>query len=175
MIYGDASYQEHGACRGKSPDLFFPSMNADEGNGSKNDPKAKAICATCPVQEECRTYAMDAHEVWGIWGGTDRRERAKLRRTYLEPFACSVCGSIFRQVARGFGGGGEPTACSDRCRRAQHAQREAEAKLAGRDDDVIFPECVVCGTALSMHGSDTCNLWCATVKNRRQARKEESA
>ena len=37
---------------------------------------AKAICATCPVLEQCREYALSAHEPYGIWGGMTEEERA---------------------------------------------------------------------------------------------------
>ena len=42
---------------------------------------AKAICETCPVRAECLADALEhgvlAH---GVWGGTDDRERQRLRR-----------------------------------------------------------------------------------------------
>jgi WhiB family transcriptional regulator, redox-sensing transcriptional regulator len=41
--------------------------------------RAKAICATCPVLWECFQWAMDNDEEYGVWGGTTRRERARLR------------------------------------------------------------------------------------------------
>ena len=43
---------------------------------------AKAICASCPVRDECLGFALndpDALE-WGVWGGTSPRERRELRR-----------------------------------------------------------------------------------------------
>lgn len=33
---------------------------------------AAAICAGCPVQLRCRTYARTANEPLGVWGGDDR-------------------------------------------------------------------------------------------------------
>jgi WhiB family redox-sensing transcriptional regulator len=64
-------------CRGLTTadrdDLFFPAQ------GESTAP-AKAICATCPVRAECLDYAQTHGEFWGIWGGTDARERSRLRR-----------------------------------------------------------------------------------------------
>src|SRR5438477_604003 len=41
---------------------------------------AKAICATCPREAECLSEAMTRREVFGVWGGTDPRDRKLLRR-----------------------------------------------------------------------------------------------
>ena len=31
--------------------------------------RAKAICATCPLQEPCLAVATARRELWGVWGG----------------------------------------------------------------------------------------------------------
>jgi WhiB family transcriptional regulator, redox-sensing transcriptional regulator len=64
-----------GACRNVSdPDpLFFPK----QGGSSK---AARAVCSACGVRVQCLTYALDNHEVWGVWGGTSYPERRKLKR-----------------------------------------------------------------------------------------------
>jgi WhiB family redox-sensing transcriptional regulator len=43
---------------------------------------AKRICAPCPVKSECLEDALRFPVVydWGIWGGTDRKERILIRR-----------------------------------------------------------------------------------------------
>ena len=38
----------------------------------------KAVCGRCPVREACLAYALDARELWGIWGGLDPEERLAL-------------------------------------------------------------------------------------------------
>lgn len=63
------------ACAGVDPDLFFP---ADEDEFSER--RAKAICAGCPVREMCLALAMRRREEFGIFGGLDPAERARLRR-----------------------------------------------------------------------------------------------
>ncbi len=45
---------------------------------------AKAVCATCPVAEECLAYAIETNQSEGIWGGLTPKERARLRRRWLE-------------------------------------------------------------------------------------------
>jgi WhiB family redox-sensing transcriptional regulator len=42
--------------------------------------RAKAVCAACPVQIECLTFALETHQAYGIWGGCDEDERRTLRR-----------------------------------------------------------------------------------------------
>lgn len=67
-----------------NPDIFFgreyegmrrhrPSLTSVEIR------RAKAICAVCPVLWECYTYAMEHDEEYGVWGGTTRRDRQRLR------------------------------------------------------------------------------------------------
>ncbi|GAA4893979.1 WhiB family transcriptional regulator [Streptomonospora salina] len=48
-------------CR-QDPDLFFAEAPADVE-------AAKAICADCPVREQCLADALDRGEPWGVWGG----------------------------------------------------------------------------------------------------------
>lgn len=44
----------------------------------------KVLCARCPLQRPCLQYALD-HDVVGVWGGTTRKERMRLRRQAPEP------------------------------------------------------------------------------------------
>ena len=71
------AWHQHGACRGADPNLFFP----ERGESVK---EAKAVCERCPVRAECLDYAMENHEVVGIWGGLSARERRQLSRTRRE-------------------------------------------------------------------------------------------
>jgi len=41
--------------------------------------RAKAVCATCQVLDECRSYALKAGEADGIWGGLTPEERRRCR------------------------------------------------------------------------------------------------
>lgn len=36
---------------------------------------AKKLCANCPISEECRNFARQTGEIYGIWGGETERER----------------------------------------------------------------------------------------------------
>lgn len=59
-------------CR-EMADALFP-----EGKDQK---RARAICAGCPVQSECLAEALDNRIEWGVWGGMTERERRQLLRT----------------------------------------------------------------------------------------------
>lgn len=64
------------ACRdAPDPDIFFP---VDRTRAATR--AAKAICRPCPVLAECRSWAM-AKEAYGVWGGLDEHERARVRRS----------------------------------------------------------------------------------------------
>lgn len=60
-------------CLDADPEAFFP-----EKGGSTRE--AKRICAMCPVQEDCLSYALQHDERFGIWGGMSERERRRLKR-----------------------------------------------------------------------------------------------
>lgn len=62
------------ACRGHDPELWFPL-----GDGAR----AKAICAGCPVREDCLTFALRLGLDHGIFGGLDADERRVLRLAEL--------------------------------------------------------------------------------------------
>ncbi|MEU8764756.1 WhiB family transcriptional regulator [Streptomyces sp. NPDC048659] len=66
------------ACKGEDPDLFFP-----VGDGARalfQAAEAKAICRGCPFQNACLEGALQRGEEFGVWGGTDERDRRAMRR-----------------------------------------------------------------------------------------------
>lgn len=67
------SWRAGAACRGVDPNVFFPLSEEEAG-------PAKAICATCPVRDQCLDYALDTRQGDGVWGGLTEVERRRLRR-----------------------------------------------------------------------------------------------
>ena len=67
-------WQLRGSCRGIDPSIFFPAA----GRRARDEMRAKAVCEVCPVLMQCRQYALDAAEPYGIWGGMTPLERALL-------------------------------------------------------------------------------------------------
>jgi WhiB family redox-sensing transcriptional regulator len=53
------------------------------GDGRENVRRAKAMCASCPVLDDCLAFAIETNQSDGIWGGTTPAERTKMRRTWL--------------------------------------------------------------------------------------------
>ena len=73
----DAEWRQHAACKGKGPDLFFPHEELENGEIRylNPTPEARALCAACPVAEECAQYAVDTNQTHGLWGGLTVRQR----------------------------------------------------------------------------------------------------
>ena len=74
-------WQFQGLCRGEDPEaFFFPDGERGQAR-AKREARAKAICAACPVLQQCATHALTVREPYGIWGGMseDDRERVYAR------------------------------------------------------------------------------------------------
>ena len=64
-------WQQHATCRGMDPAWFFP------GRG-ENLSGRRAVCAACPVLEQCREEHIDERQ--GFFGGMSDRERRRFRK-----------------------------------------------------------------------------------------------
>jgi WhiB family transcriptional regulator, redox-sensing transcriptional regulator len=64
-------WRDQARCAEVDGELFFP-----EKGGSTRE--ARKICAGCEVRAECRDYALESREPWGLWGGLSERERRHL-------------------------------------------------------------------------------------------------
>lgn len=70
------SWHHRGACRGPQLAVFFPPAQFErKAERAEREQRAKAICATCPVREECLEFALSSREPHGIWGGMNENER----------------------------------------------------------------------------------------------------
>ena len=67
-------WRDHAACLGEDLELFFPERSQTQAA------KAKAICFSCPVREECLEESIHNGERFGIWGGLDQEERRREAR-----------------------------------------------------------------------------------------------
>jgi WhiB family redox-sensing transcriptional regulator len=68
-------WQQKGACRHADPRLFFHPESERGPARLARDAAAVAICATCPVIEECRQHGLAVRELYGVWGGLTERDR----------------------------------------------------------------------------------------------------
>jgi WhiB family transcriptional regulator, redox-sensing transcriptional regulator len=74
-------WRDLAACNGHDPELFFPA--GETGPAAEQIRHAKRICASCEVQEDCLSYAIETNQVSGVWGGLTEDERRPVRRRWL--------------------------------------------------------------------------------------------
>ncbi|MBM7796585.1 WhiB family transcriptional regulator [Pseudoglutamicibacter albus] len=72
------SWRDKAACLEKDPDLFFPVGNT--GPALLQIEEAKNVCRTCPVIEQCLSWAMETGQDAGVWGGLSEDERRAMKR-----------------------------------------------------------------------------------------------
>lgn len=73
----DHAWRNDAACLEEDPELFFP-----EGESERYQRQIDAaleVCAICPVVDECLSYALEADQRTGIWGGTTAEQRRRIR------------------------------------------------------------------------------------------------
>ena len=65
------------ACRHLPTDWWYPPAPITPA-ATVNMHRAKRICATCPVTDQCLEAGMD--EDYGIWGGLSPKQRRRIRK-----------------------------------------------------------------------------------------------
>ncbi|MGZ7495891.1 WhiB family transcriptional regulator [Corynebacterium sp. ZY180755] len=71
-------WQLQGACRGENSEVFYH-PDGERGRARRmRERRAKAVCAGCPVLEQCRRHAIEVQEPYGIWGGMSESERHRI-------------------------------------------------------------------------------------------------
>ena len=77
MIGALDTWTDQAACKGRI-ELFFPANRTDNERAKAG--RAIAICNTCAVIDQCRTYAVQSVERYGIWGGLTPEQLSAQRR-----------------------------------------------------------------------------------------------
>ncbi|WP_432144111.1 WhiB family transcriptional regulator [Streptomyces sp. bgisy084] len=67
-------WTERAMCAQTDPERFFPELG---GTATA----ARKICARCEVRAECLSFALRNNEPYGVWGGSTREERRRMRRS----------------------------------------------------------------------------------------------
>lgn len=69
-------FMARGLCVGADPDDWY----ADTRTTADRERRAaaKAVCGRCRVVEECRAWSLAVREPYGVWGGLDEDERARI-------------------------------------------------------------------------------------------------
>lgn len=65
------AWMTRAACRGEPLETFFP-----ERGGSHR--RAREMCAGCPVQPDCLSFALEDTDTAGWWGGTAEQARRNM-------------------------------------------------------------------------------------------------
>ncbi len=70
------------ACRAPlvHPALFDTDPLRSQAAMDRRDAAAKAVCACCEVRAMCLAHALAQHEMFGVWGGADVAQRARMQR-----------------------------------------------------------------------------------------------
>ena len=61
------------ACKGQTH-LFFPPLAERPQARIRREAQARLLCASCPVELQCRGFARTNRE-YGLWGGESEEER----------------------------------------------------------------------------------------------------
>lgn len=72
-LLDEKPWATYAACKGEHGMIFFPQNKREEA-------AAVAICASCPVREECLDHAIATNERFGVWGGLTEKERKRVGR-----------------------------------------------------------------------------------------------
>lgn len=80
---GSGDWMSRGSCRGQNDDTHYPVPNSAQYKA--NLARAKRVCISCPVMDECLAWALSNDEMEGVWGGTSPRERAAMLRDAVRP------------------------------------------------------------------------------------------
>lgn len=106
------TWSEHAACKGRTA-LFFP-----VGEDPESYKPALAICAVCPVRDECLADALAKGEMDGVRGEMTPADRRQLHRGATR--ACVECGDRFLLA------GAPRRVCSDACAMVRGRRQRVE-------------------------------------------------
>ena len=67
-------WRSRALCASVDPERWFPEKGGDPT-------PAQAICAVCPVREQCLAYALANNETFGVWGGVTAKGRMEIARS----------------------------------------------------------------------------------------------
>lgn len=90
--HADEAWMPDGACRlpeNRSVDFFPATQHTPTGrpraerytraSATDAENRAREVCESCPVMDECRDYALATRQEAGVWGGLTEEERRSRR------------------------------------------------------------------------------------------------
>lgn len=82
LIVPMGEWRARAACRGMNTAMFYPERG-------ESTAEARAVCASCPVQQDCLDWALANNDTHGVWGGVSGRGRRGMDRV----MPCVGCGT----------------------------------------------------------------------------------
>jgi WhiB family redox-sensing transcriptional regulator len=73
-----ADWRALASCAEVDGELFFPVGDNDAARAQAA--QAKKVCAGCPVQETCLSWALEHRQDTGVWGGLTEEERGRIHQ-----------------------------------------------------------------------------------------------
>lgn len=110
-----SDWRDQAACQGFPTEMFFPCRGDHEGVK-----RALAVCAVCPVRQQCTQFAMNLDIRYGIFGCPARKRRLSLGDTVT--LTCARCDDPFEHT---IAGSGRPKYCGDECRNEARTETQA--------------------------------------------------
>ncbi|MGH3727115.1 MAG: WhiB family transcriptional regulator [Mycobacterium sp.] len=83
-------WQLQGACHGVDSSMFFCPDGERGRVRTMREQRAKQMCRSCPVLNQCRTHALATAEPYGVWGGLSEADRDRLLRRNAAPGAAGT-------------------------------------------------------------------------------------
>ena len=78
--WNQEEWRELGSCRKLATSMFFPI--GQTGEAEVKIARAKKVCVTCPVRQQCLEFAITTNQEYGVWGGHSEEERRVIRRQW---------------------------------------------------------------------------------------------
>ncbi|MGC0379704.1 WhiB family transcriptional regulator [Streptomyces sp. SAI-229] len=75
-LYELWEWQLHAACRGMASSVFYTRSGERGARRRGREQRARQVCQSCPVQQQCAEFALATKESYGVWGGLTETERA---------------------------------------------------------------------------------------------------
>ena len=77
-VAGGRGWRQRAACQGMDSSRFFgPERERAPAEVARIE-AAKRVCAGCAVVPDCRAFALQTGEPYGVWGGLSEYERAEM-------------------------------------------------------------------------------------------------
>lgn len=87
------SWRDNAACKSHPEIDWFPQSGTPDAEARANLARARAVCAGCPVKDEC--YGEAILEPWtaGIWAGTTNSQRRRAPQQPRRRAPVARCGT----------------------------------------------------------------------------------